>query len=492
MFPNLHRKFLIITPSLASAFPEATSTITTSAHSATTSSPSFSPSLPVSLQALIPDCAQACVESILLNEWPLGCSSSGDLECLCSQYSTTGLTLGEAAYGCAMTSCPSSTPDLASTYSICSDQDGAVVATHSTLTFTAHITSTAESAGPSASSTAISSTAIRTNTTSTRNSSSTSSSRRSSRTTLDASTTPASSTSSVPFPTTAQSSASSSAAAAATAGSSSDDGNGLSTAQIVGISVASVSAVVLAIGVLFLMACLRKRDKKKQGEVSEKRGRSMFALTPPSHDNVLMSPTALEQFPSPPRNRKDPRNGAGVGTGITIPQVRVDVASPPRQRAPTPLENIGLAITEDSPIASPASFSSNRTMSQLLPDKPEPSMPAKPAPVPKSPVPTSAPFIAKRKKAERDSSMSQNTVFEEDTAVRKAMYPAKAVSVPPRKQPPSIVAPARPYRPRRALRQSTLKPRQLRDSRRCLSRSLHRGDSTHANPHLLHRRSRLR
>ncbi|KKY17814.1 hypothetical protein UCDDS831_g06238 [Diplodia seriata] len=194
---------------------------------------------------------------------------------------------------------------------------------------------------------------------------------------------------------------------------------------IVGISVASVSAVVLAAGVLFLLACLRKRDRKKEeeAEASEKQGRSKFALTPPSHDNVAMSPSALAQFPSPPRNRRDPRNGAGVGTGgITIPQVRVVDPSPPRsQRAPTPLENIGLAITEDSPVASPASFASSRTVSQLLPDKPEPVHPRKPEPVPKSPVPTSAPFIEKRKK--RESSMSQNTVFEEDTAVRKPMYP---------------------------------------------------------------------
>ncbi|KAL0263700.1 hypothetical protein SLS55_002681 [Diplodia seriata] len=218
---------------------------------------------------------------------------------------------------------------------------------------------------------------------------------------------------------------------------------------IVGISVASVSAVVLAAGVLFLLACLRKRDRKKEeeAEASEKQGRSKFALTPPSHDNVAMSPSALAQFPSPPRNRRDPRNGAGVGTGgITIPQVRVVDPSPPRsQRAPTPLENIGLAITEDSPVASPASFASSRTVSQLLPDKPEPVHPRKPEPVPKSPVPTSAPFIEKRKK--RESSMSQNTVFEEDTAVRKPMYPVRAVQVPPRQDAPAKAPPIRPYRP---------------------------------------------
>ncbi|KAF9629424.1 hypothetical protein BFW01_g10627 [Lasiodiplodia theobromae] len=392
MFPALHKKFIIFTPSLASAFPQATST----QLSTTTTQTSTALSLPTVLQVLVPQCAQSCFQSILFDQWPLGCASSGDLECLCSQYSTTGLTLGEAAYGCAFTSCSSSVSGLAATYGICSGQDGAVAPTHSTLTFTAHTTSTTASA---ASSTLISSSTHGTNTTSTRSSStsSTSSSRTSSRSTLETSTTAASTTSGAASTTseaasttseaasstTSQSSASSSAAAA-TAASSSDHGSGLSTAQIVGISVASVAAVVLAAGVLFVLACLRKRDRKKEEEVAEKQGISAFALTPPSHDSVAMSPSAMAQFPSPPRDRRDPRGGTGVGTGgMTNPQVRVVDPSPPRhQRTPTPLESIGLAITEDSPAAS---FSSDRT--RLLPDKPQPVHPRKPLPVQKSPVP---------------------------------------------------------------------------------------------------------
>ncbi|KAF4539962.1 uncharacterized protein LTHEOB_9774 [Lasiodiplodia theobromae] len=452
MFPALHKKFIIFTPSLASAFPQATST----QLSTTTTQTSTALSLPTVLQVLVPQCAQSCFQSILFDQWPLGCASSGDLECLCSQYSTTGLTLGEAAYGCAFTSCSSSVSGLAATYGICSDQDGAVAPTHSTLTFTAHTTSTTASA---ASSTLISSSTHGTNTTSTRSSStsSTSSSRTSSRSTLETSTTAASTTSGAASTTseaasttseaasstTSQSSASSSAAAAAAA-SSSDHGSGLSTAQIVGISVASVAAVVLAAGVLFVLACLRKRDRKKEEEVAEKQGMSAFALTPPSHDSVAMSPSAMAQFPSPPRDRRDPRGGTGVGTGgMTNPQVRVVDPSPPRhQRTPTPLESIGLAITEDSPAAS---FSSDRT--RLLPDKPQPVHPRKPLPVQKSPVPTSMPFIEKKKKKQRDSSMSQGTLFEEDTAVRKSMYPVRAVQVPPRQDAPAKVPPVRPYRP---------------------------------------------
>ncbi|KAK8241913.1 hypothetical protein HDK77DRAFT_446034 [Phyllosticta capitalensis] len=404
MLLGLSQRLLILLPSLAHAFPRASS----SALATSTSFPSY-------LQAQVPDCAQPCLQTILREEYPSTCSSAGDIACYCTQYSSSGLTLGEAAYECAVASCSSS--KYSSSYSICDGIAAAVPATHTVLTFTAPITRTASGSTKTGS---------LTTPTATHNSTTHSTSTPAANSTAHAS---ASTSKQTPSSTSARASSTTVPLTTATAAGSNSTASygkdGLSNSAVAGITVGGVAGAALLVAAVFFVAWLRKRHRQKNDDVLEKRDRDIWSVTPPAdQDPDHLEPSDLAALgslprdpnarPGPPADARDPRSGGGVG--VSLPQATVDRGWTIRLRTPSPpAEQIGLAITQD-PVAVDAALVSparTRTVSQLLPDKPEPAhCPNGHGAEAGQMVQPSAAVVAVRPQLYRESSQ---TVFEEDS-----------------------------------------------------------------------------
>lgn len=99
--------------------------------------------IPPILQDSIPTCAQSCLQNYITEQFA-SCSTHETVECLCTQYSKDGYTLGELAFICLQEECsspPFQTQQAA--YAVCQAQAGAAQATHSTLTIPATATATA-------------------------------------------------------------------------------------------------------------------------------------------------------------------------------------------------------------------------------------------------------------------------------------------------------------------------------------------------------------
>ncbi|KAK7519355.1 uncharacterized protein IWZ02DRAFT_290520 [Phyllosticta citriasiana] len=406
MLLGLLQPLLILLPSFAWAYPRASST---SALAISTSFPSY-------LQADVPDCAQPCLQTILRDEYPTTCSSAADIACYCTQYSSSGLSLGEAAYECAVASCTSA-KNLASSYSICDGIAAAVAPTHTILFFTAQITSTASRAtrtGSLSTPTVAHNSTVRSTSTPAANSTSHAS-------TLSTKQTPSStsahaSSTIVPLTT---------ATAANSNNTASYEKGGLSNSQVAGITVGGVAGAALLVGAVFFLAWLRKRHRRKNDDVLEKRDRDIWSVTPPADQGPdHLEPSDLAALGSLPRdpnaNRgpakdaKDPRSGGQVG--VSLPQTTVDRGWTIRLRTPSPpADQIGLAISQD-PVAVDAalgSAASERTVSQLLPEKPEPAHHATGSGSDMDRmVQPSAAVVAVRPQLCRESSQ---TVFEEDS-----------------------------------------------------------------------------
>ncbi|KAK7558711.1 hypothetical protein IWX49DRAFT_186635 [Phyllosticta citricarpa] len=429
MLLGLSQPLLILLPSFAWAYPRASST---SALAISTSFPSY-------LQADVPNCAQPCLQTILRDEYPTTCSSAADIACYCTQYSSSGLSLGEAAYECAVASC-TSTKNLASSYSICDGIAAAVAPTHTILTFTAQITSTASRAtrtGSLSTPTVAHNSTVRSTSTPAANSASHAS-------TLSTKQTPSStsahaSSTNVPLTT---------ATAANSNSTASYEKGGLSNSQVAGITVGGVAGAALLVGAVFFLAWLRKRHRRKNDDVLEKRDRDIWSVTPPADQGPdHLEPSDLAALGSLPRdpnaNRgpakdaKDPRSGGQVG--VALPQTTVDRGWTIRLRTPSPpADQIGLAISQD-PVAVDAalgSAASERTVSQLLPEKPEPAHHATGSGSDMDRmVQPSAAVVAVRPQLCRESSQ---TVFEEDSGRqwRRESVPSRN---PPQLAPPMAV-----------------------------------------------------
>jgi hypothetical protein len=446
------KRLLIFTSTLIAALPE---------HSTSTSLPT---SLPTSLQNSIPACAQPCVVSSLYEQFPLSCTSQGDFNCLCSHYSTTGLSLGEVALGCVYASCPSEQGSVtAAVYNVCLGQMNAVEPTHSALTVTA-FASTVPPATSTVIPTSISQAAIP----------SLSSIRKPSSVRSQASSAPTSilfvSAMSTPTTTIQPSPALSNGNLTTSA-----HGPGpLSTAQIVGISVAGAAAIILAVGAMVLSVCLRRRHERQHNDDDQQA---------PEKGKSNPTPLIIKPIVPPPQDGvRDPRRGGGGvgvapiprtgprfsyrfaarrndgnqlnqrhGLGLTNPDIpREDGANLDLSNPAVPLEEIGLAISPDTDRhLSPESAASTRTMSKLLPEKPVPILgiprvPQRPEIPVISPIQQRPEILATRPIQQRpesfaprpDSTMTTVTIFEEDAPTERRsvrINPAPLVPIPPLK-----------------------------------------------------------
>ncbi|KAF2453622.1 hypothetical protein BDY21DRAFT_355553 [Lineolata rhizophorae] len=409
---GLSRHLYIIFLSLAAALPQQDS----------------SPALPSSLQSSdIPRCAQSCLGSAIYDTFSLACSTSPGIDCLCSEYSTRGFTLGEAALSCVLSDCLPDDQDIF-VYNICDSRSEAAVPTHDTLTVT-----TTPRGTPATSTVAPTRDAGNDSiedVVTTEPAASTSRSTMS----MPAVTLLTDEGTASPFSAEATSSSTSTALASPLVTSEEEEKPSLSTAQIVGISVAALASVILAVGAIVVLSCVRRRQqhhspKNEETSLDMPKQRSISAPRP-----LLIPVTKQYKVPEP---SKDPRGGAGgvgvanvqkvQGGGIAlttygrVPQPPSKEENAPhkpqsqqqrQQQAPTrpqrpqlslappPVrsDDIGLAISPGlERFPSPTSNKSSSTVSKLLPEKPDLSkMPLPPRPV-------------------RDSTASQTTVFEEDT-----------------------------------------------------------------------------
>jgi hypothetical protein len=357
-----------------------------------TSTPS---ALPDALQKAVPSCAQSCLRASLDERFAVACSGQEGIQCLCSRYSSMGESLGEVALGCMYLSC--SKADIQnsadSAYGVCLGQKDAVMPTKTALTYV--VTS-----APSTTSTP-----------------STKSAATNAQTITSTLQTPLSSIQSAiidsisTFPS-ATSSASTTPAAAAMAAEAPPR---MTPAQIAGLSVAAVAAFVMAIGLMALSVCLRRRRERRGvldlDEKGQRQRSARFSHYVPMEDRPeppsqfpMIPPTAVHKTRNPNTHPKTarPAQRLGVGTGNSSSDSSL------------PLSQIGVAISaelDSKPV--------NKKAPEAVPRQQTPANKPTQLNIPFRPV----------------SAMTQDTVFEEDEAPSRRrssmLLPTPPVPIPP-------------------------------------------------------------
>ena len=221
--------------------------------------------LPASLQPIIPSCAQPCIEAYIQEAFvPSVCSNATDFGCLCTHYSPSGFTIGEVSLACLDSRCSQPNPVVATQlYSACSAVSGAVIASHSVLTlFSSPATSSTNYVSHTTSQ-------ITTSTSRPAPTSATASQTIGTLNSIATQTPDTASTQTIESVSPASTPAPQTTVVIAPAGNTTTDNHGsmaLTSAQAVGISVAAIGALLLAAGVIFCIACCRRKKSKKQNK----------------------------------------------------------------------------------------------------------------------------------------------------------------------------------------------------------------------------------
>ena len=368
----------------------------------TLAGPASMGSLTPSLAQVIPTCAQGCLESFIVSNFPSSsCGTPPDFSCLCVSSSASGFTIGESGLECLFSACPNYDFDnliALRVYEVCADVPGAKPNTHSTLTATL-MTVTSTTGGVRATPTSsnktshnfdsktmfssASSVAFRTTTVITSATRSSASSPRTtsysdySRTTRTASGgvglyTTSITTKSTSFTSTIAAAASSSAVAAPAAAAKPL----LTKPQIAGVTIAGVGAAAIASGLCFLCFCFRRRHRKRRGDWSFGGDK----IVDSQETTPDMTAVGGRPFADHPQPSNQPAVEAAPPTRrvlrIVTPSTPSDDGWNRYQRSMNPEEEIALAANPPPPTSSnhspidPITPASYRTSSQLLPDKP--------------------------------------------------------------------------------------------------------------------------
>lgn len=306
------------------------------------------------LTNFIPTCAQECFLSFLDANFPTGtCATKPTLDCLCSTNSTSGYTIGEGAVQCIISEinigfCQGSSAKdsvVNGAYGMCIGQLSALPNTHATITATLILQTSMPSIvlvapGPSTSSVSGQVSSIVTSTTT-----------KASSSTLDIATSRPS----------LSSSASSTVSSVPAASETSSPEPILTKNQIVGITVASIGGGAVAVGLLILFICCRRRKRKaRESDLIP------FQLEP----NHVMDQKKYKykSFKGPmERGPGGTRNGVAAKIPPRIPP-RLDTSSPNMfsRRSIRP-DTIGLAISPEQAVSTEKQ---QRRSSKLLPEKP--------------------------------------------------------------------------------------------------------------------------
>lgn len=362
---------------------------------------SRSNSLPAVLQKSVPLCAQSCLQASLAEKFPVACSGQENIQCLCSRYSNGGESLGEVALGCVYSACSTQDPGATGAYNVCLGQKDAVMPTQRALTIvvTNAPRTTSTSPTPKPTTTPVITTTLRTQVTSTQS------------VVVD-------SISSLPL---ATSTPSSTAALPVT----NEEPPKMTPAQIAGLSVAAVAAFVIAVGLMALSVCLRRRKERRNAfESLDEKGSSRKSKkysTRVSHYVAVEGAPAPPRFPMalPPVARRGGNNSRLSSNGPLYPSRPVQRngvgTSNSSSNSSLPLEQIGVAISAelDGNSAPPRAALKPSTQPETS------TLPGPRSQVPFRPI----------------SAMTQDTVFEEDeVATRRrssVLLPTPPVPVPP-------------------------------------------------------------
>ncbi|KMU92113.1 hypothetical protein CIHG_09867 [Coccidioides immitis H538.4] len=86
------------------------------------------------VQDIVPPCSLSCLKDFISHNYPTSiCSDTKSLGCLCTQKSRTGYAFGEAALQCVLASCPSPKDREFGVYNVCRDVFAAVPNTHTAI-----------------------------------------------------------------------------------------------------------------------------------------------------------------------------------------------------------------------------------------------------------------------------------------------------------------------------------------------------------------------
>ena len=352
-------------------------------------------SLTPTLQQLIPICAQTCLEFFVAENFPFPtCGPPPNFDCLCTSYSTSGLTVGEGALECLYLNCPDfNEAEALSVYDVCMTVSNAKLNTHDTLTAT--ISPTVSATGSSPAIQATSTIGITATASPSPISSLTSAAASSTYLSVNpvittASTPPfplsASPTDYPPLtdaptvsrvPSTAPTGTSSSSTASKTAVASSSSVPLLTKPQVAGVVVVAIGVTAIAFGLCYLIVCLRRRRKPERPYSGSSFGgdkiidseettpdMSAIAARDFGHEQQLRQQNLHQQEPSPTRHLRLETPVSPIEDGWVHSQ-RIIGATEARVEA---RPQIPRSLGDDY---SPITPSSNRTRnSQLLPDKP--------------------------------------------------------------------------------------------------------------------------
>lgn len=318
------------------------------------------------LYDIVPNCSLHCINTFIQTDYPIGvCSRRTDINCLCRTNTTSGFTFGEAALRCVLSFCRRRVGSNSDAYDICNPVAGALPRTHATITATVapeHTPTPPRQAGGvnSTSVSCTSSTSVHLTTSTSR----------------QTATTVSSSHSQPPTYTTTKGShsVSSSSPTNTNAGETSNPAgtsHSLNSGAVIGISVASGISFAFIIAVIFFFCCRRLRKKRRKEDHPNFFEIGGFMTEPP-------------EFSLPPTRRPTPGPRSYISTanrdqeqqampqfnpGNHYPGLRLDHA---RSAGHDGTAQIGVAVSPESEIeTSPMSQTSQRTVSELLPDKPE-------------------------------------------------------------------------------------------------------------------------
>lgn len=345
----------------------------------------------------VPGCALNCVKTFIQSDYPTNVCTSLTLDCLCRTNTKSGYTLGEAALRCNLSFCPMNVTKSSHVYNICDSVAGAVPKTHATITVTVMST-----VYPTTETTTSPSTLLTTSTTTMTTAVTSSSKAISSSTssTLVGFETPLTVTHNV------QNSASTTSDQPASFTSTATS-SGLNAAAVIGVSVTSGVSGFFILGVIIFFCCrrVRRQHRKIKNRDSFEIGGVMseppdFGLLPPRRP-IQGPPNPSFTAGSQQSNSETARLMSPFKPATRNPAVIVTGPGDYHFAYNNP-DKIGFAVSTNSDFDASPSQTSERTISDLLPDKPNMNLYPKPL------------RWSSHKPSRR---MSSDTLFEED-AVR--------------------------------------------------------------------------
>lgn len=365
--------------------------------------------LPSAFQEKVPSCAQSCLQASLAERFPVACSGQEGIQCLCSRYSNKGESLGEVALGCVYSGCSTTDKAASSAYNVCLGQRDAVKPTQTVISVTTNAPRTSSASPTSTSSTLL-------------------------LTTPTLTATPTLTTSLQTRPTSAQSiiadsivdlpSATSSSSPTFTAAPvTADEPRKMTPAQIAGLSVAAVAAFVIAVGLMALSICLRRRRERKIGFDSDEKGldRKSKKFSPRISKCVAVGsqPEAPKRFPMAPLPV------ARRGSKPTPRGVKSSKGHPTALYPPRPVQRNGARTSNDSSDTSISLSQIGVAISAELDGTSAPPRAQQPRNAQSHLNVPNRPF----------STMTQETVFEEDETIARrrssVLLPTPPVPIPP-------------------------------------------------------------